>query len=464
MTVLRPGFVGANRRRGVAITPTGAHRYWRIVFTGVASGSRVSLAEIEFLDRRYYRRKDGTFSASGFTSGVVGPSYAVDGNYTRSTSSAFWQSNTGSTPIWFKIDAGDGQDFVCEGITLARGALATTFSGLEIQWSDDDSTWTTEWVIDDVSEYANTPGTGGGYQATSPPVTYTNPNVQTFTPTDGFSKTGILLWLKSYDSVYTDEYITPAGNGDPVRTAINHAGGVLEFRQDTETNRPILRHGGLSGLPYLEFDRSLEHFFQDFAYSMSSGLTNTPPGRFAALGDVGDMEWGDDYGLIGNEVASKSIITVRQLPTALIRLHNNVYTEFNNNGRGHFGFFNFAVGWGPWSAQALHLMNSYGKTYGAVTGSTTVRSTVVTSAQLFRNTNRPDGGYFHGKVYELILCQNTSEGDAFGQVQAYHMFQYLEGRRLLGMGGSLPDDRVLLRVNNGVDRFRPSIFDRMLMR
>lgn len=194
------------------------------------------------------------------------------------------------------------------------------------------------------------------------------------------------------------------------------------------------------------------------AISLALGSTVTPPGRFGILCDVEDHPFGDEYAVIGNTANLKSNIYLRNLSTSLIRLSGVNYSEFS--GLPSFGETVVGLGWGPWSAQTLHYENDYGSIYAATTGSATVPSTAVTSAQLFRSTTEGDGGYFDGKVYEMIYALN-SEISNFGQVQAYHIQQYLLGRRLVGLGGPLPSSYYKI---NDTDIFAPASGDKYKIR
>lgn len=448
------------RRNAVGNPPTTAHRYWRLLFQGVASGDRVNITEAEFLDARFYRRKNGTFSGSGQVSGAVAVTYAHDGLYTRSTSSEFWSSNTGATPIWFKIDAGIGQDFICEGITLCSGNITRSWTSIDVQWSDDDSAWTTEWTIEDgaFSEYdADISGTSGTYQNAAEAFTYTNPNIPTFVPVDGFNKDGILVWLKSYDGAFSDNLTTPAVDGDPVQTLTNHAGGSLLLRQSTLANRPIFREGGAGGLPYLEFDRSQAHFLEDVAYTMAAGSTSYERTRIGFLGDVGEMPNAVEYAIIGGTGETlKSNFALRSYPTGRVRFVGAASTDWTlANGMkppNPFGLMSIGHGYGAWALRCIYFENAYGRCLYRNGGGATVTSTAITSIQLFRSTGAQDLGYFNGKVYELIIAQDNTKSNEFGMTQAYHIQQYLKGRSLVGMGGSIPQG--LFLVDNDGNNLR----------
>ncbi len=466
--MIRPGFIAVKRRGSSGPVPTGAHRYWRILFDGVTGSNRVNLAEIEFLDKRFYRRMDGVFTASGSTSGAVAPSYACDRTYTRSTSSEWWASNQGSSgDIWFKIDAGLGFEFICEGVTFAKGGLGNTFTGFSVQWSDDDSTWTTEWYEDNLTEFYSLTATAGGYSNTDRPVSWTNPNVPTFTPEPGFDQTGVLLWLKSWDGVFTDEFTTPAVNNDAVQTITNHAGGSFEFRQTVLANKPIYRTGGEAGLPYIEFESDKAHYLEDIALAMASGLSTLPAGRTGILADV-NIKNGVASPIMGDIANYKNNIGFIAWPNRWIRAASVVWTDVPDVRFS--GPLSFGMCWNYSGShyRTIHISNDYGHRYGAASGGITIASAAVTSTQLFRgveiSASESLNTTFKGKVYEWIYMQSEDFDNSFTQVQAYYIQQYLLGRSIVGLGGPLPDEYYFLPNNDPNDRFDTGTGDLLITR
>lgn len=437
--MFRPGFLAVNRRRAPSPpVPTGAHRYWRLFFNGVSSGVNVAIAEVEFLKYRFYERATGTYAASGAPNPSQPLSAASDGTYTRSTSSDWWGSNNAPADIWISLDAGAGNEFALEGFTLAGGNLLPAWTTIDVQWSDDNSTWTTEWTETEFAEYAaQNGGTSGAYTNTARPVSWTNPNIAEFTPVAGFNKDGIILWLKSDDGAFSDNLTTPAVDGDPVQTMTNHAVGSTELiRQSTLANRPIFRTGGLAGMPYIDCDPANAQFFEDFAVSLASGSTNITRYRFGALVDITDIQNGDELPILGNTASRKNEFMFRKYATGPFRINGLDYSVLANRVE-NYGPTVAAVGGGQWANWSLYVENDFQTFHEFEGGGATVPSTAVTSSQLLRNTfvsAAPSGGYFRGKVYEIIYAVDNSKTNEFGQVQGYHIAQYLLGRRLLGAG------------------------------
>ena len=421
--------------------PTSGYRYWRILFDGVASANRVQISEIEFLNKRYYSRASGTVSASGGI-GTTGPDTAANGLYNR-TSVNFWSSNTGATPIWYKLDAGAGNEFTCEGVTLARANLSVNFSGFQVQYSSDNSNWTTEWTVTDVSAYSSA-STGTSFVACGPPVTFTNTNITVFEPTAGFDTANVVLWLKSYDGAFTGNLTGAAANGDAVQTMTNHAGGNVLIKQTTLGNRPILRTGGAAGMPYLEFDNTLSQFFEDIAYVMPTDSTDNYPGATGILADVADP--GNTtvtyYPILGNAAAliRKNILYYHNASSGdfSIMAHKSTLLAFTNTVGGLGATVH------AWSTYNRNQFIDTNGGWFASTATATYSNTAQTTSQLFRTVDGGTTHYMKGKVYELILdlgtvVGNTSTDASKAQFNGYAIQQYLEGRRLYGVSPSLVD-------------------------
>jgi hypothetical protein len=123
-----------------------AHRYWRLWITyTTANGGSVSMGEIEL--RNSIGGSDltgsGTASASSEFSGSFVASNAVDNN--TSTSWVATGAATNAAPEWWKYDFGIGvtYDIVELAITPRTGVPANTPADFLIQYSDDNSVWTT---------------------------------------------------------------------------------------------------------------------------------------------------------------------------------------------------------------------------------------------------------------------------------------------------------------------------------
>lgn len=436
----KAGIFAASRiRRQVTEAPTVAsHRYWRILFNATVSNGRCSMAEVEFLDRRYYRRKDGTFTASGEASGAQAAVYATDGEWNGSTSSGFWSSNNWNAEgdVWLKLDTGAGQECNIEGVMLTRGnGFATNaFDEFVVQWSDDDSTWTEEWRETGVEAKMLAASTRQS------PVLFTNPNVSEFEPTPSFDTTDLRLWLKAYDGAFTDEFTTQAGDMDLVRTMTNHAtGSAIEIRQDNSSFRPRFRTGGVSGLPYLEFPTGSDAYFDDIAYVVPSSSTQQYPGHVGFFGEP-KVPTGDEVIAVLGDSASavaKHHLYFREPANEQISWQKSAVRLGNVPASAPLIF---AGGVAVWNRFYLAYEDADGDGFSVITGSSTFSGGAKTTAQLFRNTATASvdnpGGYYRGKVYELII-RNESAVDAGATNEArnnaLYIKEYLKGRKLYGV-------------------------------
>jgi hypothetical protein len=121
-----------------------AHRYWRL-FTRFGSSDAVLIAEVEL------RTSSGGADATG--SGTASAS-SVDGTNTAAkvfdnSTSTFWQSTfgSGSVGVWLEYDFGSGndKDIVEVALTPSASFANRMPQEFDIQWSDDNATWTTAW-------------------------------------------------------------------------------------------------------------------------------------------------------------------------------------------------------------------------------------------------------------------------------------------------------------------------------
>lgn len=432
--MIRPGIIAANRRRGGGPPPgpTG-HRYWRALFQAqTPSTGRVGLSEFEFLAKRYYEPATGTFSSSGSLSTAVDETYLPDGNFGGSSSFGFWQSNTAATPIWYQVDAGIGNEFVCEGVMMTRGNITTGDlpASAQIQWSDDGSSWTTEWTEADLFTPLSAQAQSSSFAALSRiPRIFDNPNV-TFTAgsvAPSFNQSNVLLWLKSYDGAFSDNLTTPATNGDPVQTMTNHnTVGSIAIAQSVLARRPIFRTGGAGGMPYLEFDPADQRHFEDFAFTLNAGSTDMTPGRFGILADVNVPSTPTILPVFGNGASDsrKNRIHIRSNAGSQFFLHNwGAFTLSN-------GIQTLAAGYRTFNSNSA--VSTVENDAGWASPGNTYPSTAITSSEFFRHTGGTTDYWFNGKVYEVILIQDTLTDSNLMQRDAFRIQQYLLGRSLLG--------------------------------
>jgi len=138
----------------VGVAGTG-HRYWRINMTDNNSAAHdvASMLEVQFHT-----------GANGYgLDAIVGGSASADTNTSTAagladdvlTDPSGWASTNTAFPHWWKYDFGSGNAVNVVGVSIiARGPAADGVGGtvnmmapkdFAIQWSDDNSSWTTKW-------------------------------------------------------------------------------------------------------------------------------------------------------------------------------------------------------------------------------------------------------------------------------------------------------------------------------
>lgn len=122
--------------------PAGSHRYWRLRINSVTSDSGVTILELEFRTTSggADQTGSGTASASSTFSGAPA-SNAFDNSIATNWSSDF--SNTWPQSISYDFGAGVYKNI---GAVLFTpfGNLARAPTNLDLQYSDDGTTWTTK--------------------------------------------------------------------------------------------------------------------------------------------------------------------------------------------------------------------------------------------------------------------------------------------------------------------------------
>jgi hypothetical protein len=135
-------------RAGVGYGP---HRYWRIKATGW--GAIAAFSTVEMYERKFGENKcsGGTASSSTVYDANYPASNAFDGSFFDNSNigASVWASASEADP-WIKYDfgAGNAKSIVAVGL----GARNATFvhqtpTAFDIQYSDDNSAWTTAWSV-----------------------------------------------------------------------------------------------------------------------------------------------------------------------------------------------------------------------------------------------------------------------------------------------------------------------------
>jgi hypothetical protein len=126
----------------------GSHRYWRINFTAANSGSAIKLLDVEM--RTSAGGADATGSGTASASGSflnTDPSYVFDSTVTN-----IWGSNT---TCWLKYDFGSGNNKDVIEVALAADLVtAAAPKSFAVQYSDDNSNWTTAMLFAGVTGWS----------------------------------------------------------------------------------------------------------------------------------------------------------------------------------------------------------------------------------------------------------------------------------------------------------------------
>ena len=149
------------RLHGSTTTPIPApsyHRYWRVYIYLANGSSNMSMAELEMHNTAGGANVCASTGASDASSyyqnnATYNSSKSFDGNI-----NTFWASNTTSpTPAWILYDFGAGNSAsIAEIVVTARNDSFYSSQSptlLDMQWSDDRSTWNTYWNWNDTSAW-----------------------------------------------------------------------------------------------------------------------------------------------------------------------------------------------------------------------------------------------------------------------------------------------------------------------
>lgn len=216
-----------------------AHRYWRLNLTAVTNpGTDFALAEVKFCTAVAGASvtSGGTASASSIFSGSFPASNAFDSNITT-----FWHSAGGTAPQWIKYDFGLGndKDIIEVGIVPPSSRAHQQPVSFDVQWSDDNSTWTTAWSVAD-TEYRYTSSTSAQGQVEK---RYTNPSVG--------GKTYWRIHVTNVDSSSDTFGVNEAGFALSISGATVTTGGIpLATSQFSTSFTPANAYDASSGTRY----------------------------------------------------------------------------------------------------------------------------------------------------------------------------------------------------------------------
>ena len=389
-----------------------AHRYWRLLVTGIEGGdTRVNLAEVEFWDRRYARRMTGTYSESGTT---INSGRAYDGvRQIGNLAAGYWVSNsTSGGPVWIAVDAGAPVELAAIVIWRSAsnalgGANGNHIAAFDAQYSDDGSTWTTLW-----SE-SGSPLIADADMAV--PGLFENP-YYTGDPAPALdSAITPQHWLKLDDGIYSDAGSTPADNNDGIRQATNHGSDGTAFEQPSSGLRPTFRTGGLNGKPYLRCAYASAQRFADIAITQGTGSTSINRYLVAAVTD--NVTLTNSPALIGSTASNGGKV--------------GIYFQSNSGAQVRVAKNQFATGSASnpmvmvaaptnWNRCVYHLNG----VPTVVAETTLITSTAISAANLLWNDGISGDGFFDGDLYELMYINADLDDLAMFRVSEYLNAKY----------------------------------------
>lgn len=136
----------------VASAQSSSHRYWRVLVDDINNTWQyINLSEAQF--RATSGGSDLTSGGSAIVSGSIGGSPA---NLYDDDTGTLWASNPGGDGnVWFGYDFGVGNENNITEIAITTGDSDTTPQDFSIQYSDDNSSWTTVWSVTGETSWTN---------------------------------------------------------------------------------------------------------------------------------------------------------------------------------------------------------------------------------------------------------------------------------------------------------------------
>lgn len=119
-----------------------AHRYWRLSITARSGDGYIQLNEINLSKIGETKHAASSVSASSIFSGPASNCY--DGN----ESTNLLLNNT-ALPITVTFDLGSAKEV--ESVRILQNNGTRYFTAANVQWSDDNSNWTTAWSISSIN-------------------------------------------------------------------------------------------------------------------------------------------------------------------------------------------------------------------------------------------------------------------------------------------------------------------------
>lgn len=163
----------------VPVSPHGAHPYWRVLFLNNQGGATIQMGDVNFRDNPnnpFLTLSPGVGAASS-TTGAHNADAVFDSDDTT-----YWESTT-ATNEWVSYH------FTPDTEVMSVWMRSTTDAGFdadkgpesfEVQYSDDNSSWTTAWSDTGLFPFVS----GQEYESLDPGITYESGGIHLFTQLD----------------------------------------------------------------------------------------------------------------------------------------------------------------------------------------------------------------------------------------------------------------------------------------
>lgn len=192
--------------------------------------------------------------------------------------------------------------------------------------------------------------------------------------------------------------LVPCVDTDPVAFWKNNGSYAEDAIQTTLARRPIFRTGGANGKPYLECDRTEQHWFADLTgIPQPSGISSFTHFNMMAVVDLDDLSALQP--ILGSTTTNgKNGFWITTAGS--IRIFKNQFLSPANVVANA----PVAVRGSPSSGTSSnHNIDEVRTTTGNSTNSS---STIQSTSQFLRSTSHP--AYFHGKIYECLFFHGAS--------------------------------------------------------
>lgn len=243
----------------------------------------------------------------------------------------------------------------------------------------------------------------------------------------GFVWTNNLLYhFRATSGVFSDAAGAVAAEPDEPVARWANQGLREDALQSVAARRPVLRGGGLRGLPYLACAEDQQQFFEDLAFTQPSGLSSIEPFTVFAVTDALDparlpallgssASNGGKVGFYFRAPPGEQIHFVKsQVRVGNVADPQIVMTAIGRNASG--------VTSTP--AVRLWLRQNGINIWEADSQSANLVSTAIAATQFLRNTSLHPDGFFHGRLYEFLLYGGVLDNQTTFAVEAFLADKY----------------------------------------